>query len=244
MAPRVRRNKSLSEGFDPAVAESARRDAEERRAAEEKAFAAKLAKRPPPNPVERAAIEKAIKRTKARAPRIAINIEDRGTAGRALYPDHSDEEGHQYQLAEGDGIKRLDVLGNLTNKFMRTYTMQVEALVRKRRQRGASTGTAARTGTLGFNSRIKILEQHDEPLMEVVGVCVAEFRADLRMEFRKELEVATGELGVELRELIAELRTEFARLTELGRRLASLATETAGLHLRGAYQSDQDYDRW
>jgi hypothetical protein len=58
------------------------------------------------------------------------------------------------------------------------------------------------------------------------------------------LEVATGELGVELRELIAELRTEFARLTELGRRLASLATETAGLHLRGAYQSDQDYDRW
>jgi hypothetical protein len=33
--------------------------------------------------------------------------------------------GHPYQ---GDGIKRLDVLGNLTNKFMRTYTMQVEAL--------------------------------------------------------------------------------------------------------------------
>jgi len=37
--------------------------------------------------------------------------------------------GHRY---EGDGIKRLDVLGNLTNKFMRTYTMQVEALTRKR----------------------------------------------------------------------------------------------------------------
>jgi len=68
--------------------------------------------------------------------------------------------------------------------------------------------------------------------------------AGLRMEFRKELEVATGELGVELRELVAGLRTEFARLTELGRRLASLATETAGLHLRGAYQSDQDYNRW
>jgi hypothetical protein len=40
-------------------------------------------------------------------------------------------EGHRY---EGDGIKRLDVLGNLTNKFMRTYTMQVEALARKRRK--------------------------------------------------------------------------------------------------------------
>jgi hypothetical protein len=39
--------------------------------------------------------------------------------------------GHRY---EGDGIKRLDVLGNLTNKFMRTYTLQVEALARKRRK--------------------------------------------------------------------------------------------------------------
>src|SRR5262245_30517846 len=35
---------------------------------------------------------------------------------------------------ESDGIKRLDVLGNLTNKFMRTYTLQVEALARKRRK--------------------------------------------------------------------------------------------------------------
>jgi len=39
--------------------------------------------------------------------------------------------GHKY---EGNGIKRLDVLGNLTTKFMRTYTMQVEALARKRRK--------------------------------------------------------------------------------------------------------------
>jgi hypothetical protein len=149
-----------------------------------------------------------------------MNIEDRGTAGRALYPDHSDEDGHRYRLAdtfgtrslqfvssmlnglgtatanhsldsdfspapanqvefnaalaviagvqpkdeieailaahmalanialldlfprtrssiaghryEGNGIKRLDVLGNLTTKFMRTFTMQVEALARKR----------------------------------------------------------------------------------------------------------------
>jgi hypothetical protein len=39
--------------------------------------------------------------------------------------------GHMYQ---GNGIKRLDVLGNLTTKFMRTYTLQVEALARKRRK--------------------------------------------------------------------------------------------------------------
>ena len=39
--------------------------------------------------------------------------------------------GHRY---EGNGIKRLDVLGNLTTKFMRTYTMQVEALTKKRRK--------------------------------------------------------------------------------------------------------------
>jgi hypothetical protein len=37
--------------------------------------------------------------------------------------------GHRY---EGNGIRRLDMLGNLTTKFMRTYTMQVEALARKR----------------------------------------------------------------------------------------------------------------
>jgi hypothetical protein len=207
---------------DPAVAEAAKKAAEERRAAEEQAFADKLAKRPPPNPVERAEIKKARRRTEGRTPSIAVNIEERGTAGRALYPDHSDEDGHRYQLAdtfgtrslqfvyamlnrlghatadhsvdhgfrpgspdqvafnaalaviagvqpkdeieamlaahmavtniallelvartreaiaghpyEGNGIKRLDVLGNLTNKFMRTYTMQVEALARKRRK--------------------------------------------------------------------------------------------------------------
>src|SRR4029450_8931918 len=39
--------------------------------------------------------------------------------------------GHRY---EGDGIKRLDVLGNPTNKFMRPYPLQVEALARKRRK--------------------------------------------------------------------------------------------------------------
>ena len=204
---------------DPTVAKGA---AAERPAAERQAFADKLAKRSPPDRIERAEIKKATRRTKTRTPRIAINIEDRRTAERALYPDHSDEEGHRYRLLdtfgtrslefvramlnglgyatadhlldydsspgrsnqvamnaalavisgaqpqdeieamlaahmavtnialldlfgrtrgvianhryEGDGIKRLDVLGNLTNKFMRTYTMQVEALARKRRK--------------------------------------------------------------------------------------------------------------
>jgi hypothetical protein len=213
----------LSEGSDPGVAESAKTAAAERKAAEDQAFADKLAKRSPPNPVELAEIEKARKRTKARAPRIVMHIEDRGTAERSVvYPDHSDDEGHEYRLVdafgtrslqfvysmlkglgkatedhsldcdfspgspnqlkfnaalavidgvrpqdeieamlaahmavtnivllelvartrgsivghryEGDGIKRLDVLGNLANKFMRTYTMQVEALARKRRK--------------------------------------------------------------------------------------------------------------
>jgi hypothetical protein len=210
------------EGLDSAVAESAKRAAAERKAAEDQAFADKLAKRPPPNPVECTEIKKARKRTKARAQRIAMHIENRGEAGSVVYPAHSDDEGHEYRLAdafgtrsrqfvysmlnglgkatedhsldynfspgspnqlafnaalavidgvrpkdeieamlaahmavtnivllelvartrgsiaghryEGDGIKRLDVLGNLTNKFMRTYTLQVEALARKRRK--------------------------------------------------------------------------------------------------------------
>jgi hypothetical protein len=39
--------------------------------------------------------------------------------------------GHLYQ---GSGIKRLDILGNLTTKFMRTYAIQVETLAKKRRK--------------------------------------------------------------------------------------------------------------
>jgi len=214
--------RDLSEGFDPAAAGSTKLGAAEQKTAEQQAFADKLAKRPPPDPLERAQIEKARKRTKARAPRIAMHVEDREIAGSVVYPAHSDEEGHMYRLAdafgtrsrqfvysmlkglgnatadhslnldfspaspdqlafnaalavidgvrpkdeieamlaghmavanilllelvartraavaghryEGNGIKRLDVLGNLTTKFMRTYTMQVEVLARKRRK--------------------------------------------------------------------------------------------------------------
>jgi len=102
-------------GNDPAVAEAAKGAAAERKAAEEQAFADKLAKRPPPNPVERAEIEKARKRTKARTPRIAMHIEDRGIAGRALYPDHSDEEGHQYRLADTFGTRSLQFVHAMLN---------------------------------------------------------------------------------------------------------------------------------
>jgi hypothetical protein len=38
--------------------------------------------------------------------------------------------GYEYQ---GNGIKRLEVIGNLASKFMRTYALQVEALAKKRR---------------------------------------------------------------------------------------------------------------
>jgi hypothetical protein len=214
--------RDLSEDLNRTAAEAEKKAVAEHRAAEDQAFTEKLAKRPPPNPVERAEIEKARRRTKARAPRIVMHVEDRGTAGSVVYPPHSDEEGHQYRLAdtfgtrslqfvysmlkglgkatedhssgldlspgspdqlafnaalaviggvqpkdeteailaaqmalsnialldlfartraaiaghryEGDGIRRLEVLGNLTNKFMRTYTMQLDALARKRRK--------------------------------------------------------------------------------------------------------------
>jgi hypothetical protein len=212
---------ACDEDADPKVAEAAERAVENRKAAGDQAFADKLAKRSPPNEVERAQIEKARKRTKARTPRIAMHVEDRETGAR-VYPHHSDDDGNFYRLAdafgtrsrhfvysmlkglgnatadhslnldfspaspdqvafnaalavidgvrpkdeieamlaahmavtnivllelvvrtrgavaghryEGNGIKRVDVLGNLTNKFMRTYTMQVEALARKRRK--------------------------------------------------------------------------------------------------------------
>jgi hypothetical protein len=209
---------------EPTEVETPERAEEEHRAAEAQAFKEKLAKRLPPGEVDRAEIDKARKRTRARPPSIGMSIEDRGIAGYVPYADHSDEEGHRYRLAdtfgtrslqfvysmlnglgkatadhsqslgfspgssdqlafnaalavisgvrpkdeieamlaahmavaniallelvartrgtiaghiyEGNGIKKLDVLGNLTNKFMRTYTMQVEALARKRRKGG------------------------------------------------------------------------------------------------------------
>jgi hypothetical protein len=72
----------------------------------------------------------------------------------------------------------------------------------------------------------------------------AKFAPAFARNFAKSSRPRSPKLGVELRELIAGLRTDLARLeTELARRLTSLETETAGLRLRGAYRSDQDYDR-
>jgi hypothetical protein len=213
---------SRYEGDKSTTAKPVEGPAEDHNAREDQAFANKLAKRSPPNAVELAAIDRATKRTKARAPRIAVHLEDRG-AGALMYPGHSDDTGHRYRLADAfgtrslqfvyamlrgigkatedhsedkgfrpgspdqlafnaalavidgvrpkdeveamlaahmavtniallelvahmrkaaaghlyqgnGGIKRLEVFGSLTTKFMRTYTTQVEALTRKRRK--------------------------------------------------------------------------------------------------------------
>jgi hypothetical protein len=97
----------LSDGPELALTETLEKAAEKHKAAENQTFADKLAKRPPPNPVERAEIEKARKRTKARAPRIAMHVEDRGKAGSIVYPTHSDDEGHDYRLADAFGTRSL-----------------------------------------------------------------------------------------------------------------------------------------
>jgi hypothetical protein len=62
------------------------------RHAPDRAFADKLARRSPPNKVERTAINKAVKRTRARAPCAEMRIEDHGGT-RRMYPYHSDEDG-------------------------------------------------------------------------------------------------------------------------------------------------------
>lgn len=70
----------------------------------DQAFSDKLPGRSPPNKVERTAINKAIKRTRAWAPRVEMRIED-GT--RRLYPCHSDEDGNLYRLADTFGTRSL-----------------------------------------------------------------------------------------------------------------------------------------
>src|SRR4029077_4537720 len=105
--------RDLSDGFDLAMAKSSKMSTAKEKATEEQAFADKLAKRSPPDPVERAQIEEARKRTKARAPRIAMHIEDRGTGGPTLYPDHSDEEGPQYRLADAFGTRSLQFVHSM-----------------------------------------------------------------------------------------------------------------------------------
>jgi len=98
-----------------ATAEAKEPAADRCKAAEGQAFADKLAKRPPPNPVERAEIERARKRTKARAPRIVMHVEDRGIAGSVVYPAHSDEEGHDYRLADAFGTRSLQFVRSISD---------------------------------------------------------------------------------------------------------------------------------
>jgi hypothetical protein len=88
-------------GNNPAVTEGSERAAEEARAAEDQAFADKLAKRSPPDRVERAQIEKARKRTKVRAPRIAGRLAHRP----ALRRDGAGP-GHLPQARAHDGWRR------------------------------------------------------------------------------------------------------------------------------------------
>ena len=82
----------------PEMAERAA--AEERKMAADQAFAEKLAKRLPPDAVEHAAIKKARRRTKARAPRVATRID-----GHEMYSPHSDVEGHLCRLADAFGTR-------------------------------------------------------------------------------------------------------------------------------------------
>src|SRR5262249_17107142 len=105
----------LSDGPELAVTERLEKAAEKHKAEEDQAFAAKLARRPPPNPVERAEIKKARKRTKARAQRIAMHIENRGKAGSVVYPAHSDDEGHEYRLADAFGTRSQQFVYSMLN---------------------------------------------------------------------------------------------------------------------------------
>jgi hypothetical protein len=82
----------------------------ERKAADDQAFADKLAKRLPPHAVERAAIEKARRRTKARAPRVSTRIYKRGS-----YSPHSDVEGHRYRLADAFGTRSMNFVYSMLN---------------------------------------------------------------------------------------------------------------------------------
>ena len=90
------------------VAEEQEKVAAEIQATADQAFAAKLSRRSPPNDVERAEIERAKKRTKARAPRIAMHVEKRGAKAGRTYPGHSDEEGHRFRLADAFGTRSME----------------------------------------------------------------------------------------------------------------------------------------
>jgi hypothetical protein len=73
------------------------------------------------------------------------------------------------------------------------------------------------------------LELHEKLLAEATGAAMGEIRADLRVEFRKELEAATAKVGVELRELIVGAHR--ARTTRNRARLAISCRKTQMLRV-------------
>src|SRR5262245_14314720 len=52
---------------------------------------------------------------KARAQRIAMHIENRGKAGSVVYPAHSDDEGHEYRLADAFGTRSRQFVYSMLN---------------------------------------------------------------------------------------------------------------------------------
>src|SRR5262249_6841800 len=99
------------------------------------------------NEVDRAAIEKARKRTKARAPRIAMHIEDRGTGPR-VYPEHSDEEGHRYRLADAFGTRSLQFVYSMLDGLGKGTVDHSENL-------GFSPG---RSDQVAFNAALAVID--------------------------------------------------------------------------------------
>ena len=112
---KTRRVASGIGGKDLAVAEPSNRPAQESKAAEDQRFVDK-AKRLPPDEVEDAEIEKAKRRTKARAPRIAMHIEDRVEEARTFYPHHSDDQGHKYRLADAFRTRSMHFVYSMLNE--------------------------------------------------------------------------------------------------------------------------------
>jgi Bacteriophage Sf6, terminase small subunit-like len=148
--------------------ESAKRAAAERKALERQAFTDKLAKRSPPDPIERAEIEKARRRTKARAPGVAMHIEDRGAAGRGFCPDHSDDEGHQYRLTEAMTTEKK----NKPSLRPVDYTREIGSTICGRLFNGETLSEICRDAAMPDKPTVmRWLAQHPKFLDEYVFTC-------------------------------------------------------------------------
>jgi hypothetical protein len=117
------------------------------RPAADQAFADKLAKRSPPDNVEQAAINKARKRTRARARRVEMLIEDRG-GNRRIYPYHSDEDGNLYRLADAFGTRSLQFVNSMLRDLGKATEDHSES-------KGFFSGSPDQ---LGFNAALAIID--------------------------------------------------------------------------------------